>query len=365
MRREIDGVLALEAVTKRDPRRAHGTNPNSRLSRRRSSCAPSSSHLQERGNTMPETSMYVGVDVAKATLEVASRPEGLKLSVPNTPRGHRELLAALEGRDVKLVVLEATGGYERAIAAELLAAGLNAVVVNPRQVRDFARALGELAKTDSIDAQVLARFAEVVQPKPRPRPSRDEDVLAELVTRRQQLVNLLTQETNRMPHAREKAVKKSLKLMTRALAKQIAELERLIAARIESDDVLREKDAILKSMPGIGPKASAMLLSHLPELGSLNRQEIAALVGVAPWDLQSGGWRGRSRIWGGRAEVRAVLYMAALTAMRCNETIRAFADRLTDAGKAYKVVATACMRKLLVILNTMMRNKAKWQSKNS
>jgi len=314
---------------------------------------------------MPENSMYVGVDVAKATIEVASRPEGLKLSAPNTPQGHRQLLATLEGRDVKLVVVEATGGYERAVAAELLACGVNAVVVNPRQVRDFARGLGELAKTDRIDAQVLARFAEVVQPKPRPRASQDLDVLAELVTRRQQLVSLLTQETNRMPHAGEKAVKKSLKLMTRALAKQIAELERLISDRIESDDVLREKNAILKSMPGVGPKASAMLLSHLPELGSLDRQQIAALAGVAPWDMSSGTWSGRSRIWGGRAEVRAVLYMAALTAMRCNETIRAFAERLTAAGKAYKVVATACMRKILVILNTMLRNNTKWQSRNS
>jgi len=314
---------------------------------------------------MPENSMYVGIDVAKATLEIASRPEGLRLSVPNAGEGYGQLLAALKGRDVKLVVLEATGGYERAAAAELVCAGYKTVVANPRQIRDFARALGELAKTDRIDAAVLARFAELVKPEPRPRRSEEADTLAQLVTRRQQLVALLTQETNRMPHAREKAVKKSLKLMTRALAKQIAELERLIAAHIESDEALRQKNAILRSAPGVGPKTSAMLLSHLPELGSLNRQQIAALAGVAPWDVKSGTWSGRSRIWGGRAEVRAVLYMAALTAMRCNETIRAFAERLTAAGKAYKVVATACMRKILVILNTMLRNNTKWQNKNS
>jgi transposase len=309
--------------------------------------------------------MYVGIDVAKASIEVASRPEGLKLSIPNTPQGYRQLIAALKGRDVKLVVVEATGGYERAVAAELVSAGYTAVVANPRQVRDFARALGRLAKTDRIDAAVLARFAEVVQPKPRPKLSEDADVLSQLVTRRQQLVALLTQETNRMPHAREKAVKKSLKLVTRALTREIAELERLITERIESDDVLREKDSILKSMPGVGPKTSAMLLSHLPELGSLNRQEIAALAGVAPWDVQSGTWSGRSRIWGGRAEVRAALYMAALTAMRCNKTIQTFAERLTATGKAFKVVATACMRKILVILNTMLKENTKWQSRNS
>jgi len=314
---------------------------------------------------MPENPMYVGIDVAKATLEIASRPEGLRLSVPNAGEGYGQLLAALKGRDVKLVVLEATGGYERAAAAELVCAGYKTVVANPRQIRDFARALGELAKTDRIDAAVLARFAELVKPEPRPRRSEEADTLAQLVTRRQQLVALLTQETNRMPQARQKAVKKSLKLMTRALAKQIAELERLIAAHIESDEALRQKNAILRSAPGVGPKTSAMLLSHLPELGSLNRQQIAALAGVAPWDVKSGTWSGRSRIWGGRAEVRAVLYMAALTAMRCNETIRAFAERLTAAGKAYKVVATACMRKILVILNTMLRNNTKWQNKNS
>lgn len=312
---------------------------------------------------MRENGVYVGIDVAKDSLQAASRPEGLSLCLANTAQGHKELIDALKGRQVSSIVIEATGGYERGVASELVAAGFKVVVANPRQVRDFARGMGELAKTDKIDAGILARFGEVVQPKPRPRPSKKQDMLAELVTRRQQLVALLTQETNRMPHAREKAVKKSLKVMRRALAKQITELERLIAERIESDEVLREKDAILKSTPGVGPKTSAMLLSHLPELGSLNRQEIAALAGVAPWDMQSGSWRGRCHIWGGRGEVRAALYMAVLTAIRCNETIRAFAQRLTAAGKAYKVVATACMRKLLIILNTMIRNNTKWQSR--
>jgi transposase len=314
---------------------------------------------------MPDNPVFVGIDVAKNSLELACRPEPLTLSVPNSLKGHREIVAALKGLAVECVVIEATGGYERALAAELLAAGLPAVVANPRQVRDFARGIGELAKTDPIDAAVLARFAEVVRPKARPPRSQEEGVLAELVTRRKQLVDLLTQEINRMPHAREKAVKKSLKLMARALSKQIAELEAKISACIEADDQLREKDSILRSTPGVGPKTSAMLLSHLPELGSLNRGQIAALVGVAPWDVSSGAWSGRSRIWGGRREVRAVLFMAALTAMRCNQTIRQFAQRLSASGKAYKVVATACMRKLLVILNTMLRTNTRWQNKNS
>jgi transposase len=312
---------------------------------------------------MSEKTVYVGIDVAKATLEVAISGDVFSGSFDNGPQGHGELVCLLGGYDVQLVVLEATGGYERAVAAELLAAGFPVVVANPRQVRDFARGTGQLAKTDRIDAKLLALYAMKVQPAPRSRPSVTQQELGELVTRRQQLVGLLTQENNRLGMARQKAVIKSLGRIVNALEKQVESIEGLIAGMIEADDALRQTDRILRSTPGVGPNTSAMLLSRLPELGRLNRQQIAALAGVAPWVRQSGTWAGRSRIWGGREDVRTMLYMAALTAMRCNDVIRAFALRLKDKGKAHKVILTACMRKLLVILNTMVRNKTKWQSR--
>jgi transposase len=261
---------------------------------------------------------------------------------------------------VALIVLEATGGYEREIVAALLQAGFKVVVANPRQVRDFARGIGKLAKTDRIDAQVLARFAQVVQPQPRRQPSEQIAVLAEFVTRRRQLSDLSTQEQNRLPKARHITVRKSLQKSIQALEQQILKLDKLIRQNIESDDGLKRKDQVLQSVQGVGPGTSAMLLSHLPELGTLNRQEIAALVGVAPWDVQSGKWAGKSRIWGGRKEVRTMLYMAALAAIRSNPAIRAFYQRLKSQGKLFKVAITACMRKLLVILNTLVRNDCLW-----
>lgn len=312
---------------------------------------------------MSEKSVFVGIDVAKATLEVAIGEGVFSGRYDNSPQGHGKLVSVLGGYDVLLVVMEATGGYERAAAAELLAAGYPVVVANPRQVRDFARGMGKLAKTDRIDAKLLALYAMKVQPVPRSRPSLEQQELGELVTRRQQLMGLLTQETNRLGMARQKAVRKSLHCVVKALEKQVEHLEGFIASMIEADESLRETDEILRSTPGVGPHTSAMLLSRLPELGSLNRQQVAALAGVAPWVRQSGKWAGRSRVWGGREDVRTMLYMAALTAMRCNEAIRTFAQRLKDQGKAHKVILTACMRKLLVILNTMVRNKTKWQNR--
>jgi transposase len=309
---------------------------------------------------MSET-LFVGVDVAKDSLAVASAPAGLSLTVPNSPEGRQNLIKALKQHAVALVVLEATGGYERPVALDLLEADFTTVVANPRQVRDFARGLGELAKTDPIDAQVLARFAQVVQPKPRPAASPEEADLAELVSRRRQLVATLTQESNRLAMARHRQVRRSIKKLTRMLEREIAQLDDEIAQLIRADENLARKDDILRSTPGVGPNTSAILLSHLPELGNLNRQQVAALAGVAPWDFKSGRWAGRSSIWGGRADVRSVLYMAALTARRCNPIIRAFAQRLESQGKAFKVVITACMRKLLVILNSMLRRNASWQ----
>ena len=305
--------------------------------------------------------LFVGIDVAKDSLAVASVPAGLTLSVPNSREGRQDLIKALKSHSVALVVLEATGGYERPVAFDLLDAGFTTVVANPRQVRDFARGLGELAKTDPIDAVVLARFAQLVQPKPRPAATPEEADLAELVSRRRQLVNTLTQETNRLAMARLRQVRRSIKKHISMLEREICSLDDEISRLIRADETLARKDDILRSTPGVGPNTSAMLLAHLPELGHLNRQQVAALAGVAPWDVSSGRWKGQSSIWGGRADVRSVLYMAALTARRSNPAIRAFAQRLESQGKAFKIVITACMRKLLVILNSMLRSNTKWR----
>jgi transposase len=304
--------------------------------------------------------VYVGIDVAKDSFDVASDPAGLKLSLPNDPTGRQKLLDALQTHRVALIVLEATGGYERRLAGELIQAGHPVVVANPRQVRDFARGMGQLAKTDAIDAAILAQFARVVQPKPRPKPSGQTEVLSELVTRRRQLTGLLTQESNRLPMARCPKVRKSLQKIIRALEQQIIDLDKLIDENIQSDDGLRRKDQIVRSLKGVGPGTSGMLLSHLPELGRLNRQEIAALVGVAPWACTSGTWTGKFKIWGGRMEVRNMLYMAALAGLRSNPIIRDFYQRLISKGKLFKVAITACMRKMLVILNTLVKNDCLW-----
>jgi transposase len=304
--------------------------------------------------------LYVGIDVAKDSFEVASDPAGLKMSLPNDPKGRQKLLDTLQTHEVALIVLEATGGYERRLAVELIQAGHNVVVANPRQVRDFARGMGQLAKTDSIDAAILAQFARIVRPKPRPQPSGQADVLSELVTRRRQLTDLLTQESNRLPMARHVTVRRSLQKIVRTLERQISDLDKLIHDNIQSDDGLRRKDEIVRSLKGVGPGTSSMLLSHLPELGRLNRQEIAALVGVAPWPCTSGTWIGKFKIWGGRMEVRNMLYMAALAAIRSNQVIRDFYQRLISKGKLFKVAITACMRKMLVILNTLVRNDCLW-----
>jgi transposase len=313
---------------------------------------------------MPEK-IYVGIDVAKDTFNVACCPAALKTCLPNTPEGHRRLCQNLKNHTIALVVLEATGGYERPIVAELLNASLPVVVANPRQVRDFARGLGQLAKTDSIDAEVLAKFAQLVQPAARSPKTAQTTDLAELVHRRRQLNDLRTQESNRLFLVHHRQVRKSIEKMLKMLDRQIAEIDELIEQHIRSNDNFQQKDRILRSTPGIGPQTSAMLLAQMPELGSLNRQEIAALAGVAPWDCSSGKWLGKGHIWGGRKDVRTILYMAALSARNCNPVIRQFAQRLEDEGKAFKVVITACMRKLLIILNTMVRNQTLWTPKIS
>lgn len=309
--------------------------------------------------------LFIGIDVAKDTFCVAACPAVLNTSLPNTPEGHRTLCKLLKEHTVASVVLEATGGYEHPLAMELLDASLPVVVVNPRQVRDFARGMGQWAKTDPIDAQILAKFAQVVNPKPKTHATPQTNELSELVRRRRQLNDLRTQESNRMAMIHHPMVRKSIRKMLTTLEGQIARIDRLIRDFIESDDDFKNKDRILQSTPGVGPQTSAMLIACLPELGTLNRQEIAALAGVAPWDRSSGKYEGKAHIFGGRKDVRSALYMAAFSASRFNPAIQDFAQRLKQKGKTYKVVLTACMRKLLIMLNVMMRNQTLWTPKLS
>jgi transposase len=357
-RREFDRVQVIKAVTEREPRRPNGNNPNSRLSRRQTA----SSYLQVRDKTMSEP-IYVGIDVAKDSFHVATTPKTLATSLPNTFEGHRQLCKLLKEHPIALIVLEATGGYERPIVAELLNESLPVVVVNPRQVRDFAKGMGQLAKTDPIDAAILAQFAQIVKPIAKTHSTPQTAELTEIVRRRRQLNDLRTQESNRLATICNKEVKKSIHKMIQTLDSQIAKIDKLIRKHIDSDDNFKTKDQIIQSTPGVGPQTSAMLLANLPELGALNRQQIAALAGLAPWDCSSGKYDGKTHIFGGRKDVRSVLYMAAFNACRSNPVIHELHHRLTEKGKPYKVVLTACMRKLLVILNTMIRNQTLWTAK--
>lgn len=309
---------------------------------------------------------WVALDVAQDSLEVGcSTPEAVRLrTVENAPAGFRQLLKALPPRESTAVVLEATGGYERNVVAELIEAGYRVAVVNPRQVRDFAKGFGILAKTDRLDAQVIAKFAQHVNPRMLREMPQQQRELADLVVRRRQLLDLRTMESNRSKQAAaratSKAARKSLDKMLQTLEAQIKIIDAAIAKLIDSDDDWRDKSALLQSTPGLGKVTAATLLAELPELGALNRQQIAALVGVAPFNDDSGKHQGGRHIAGGRTSVRNVLYMATLTATTHNPTLKAFADRLEKDGKKFKVIQTACMRKLLVILNTMLKNKTSW-----
>jgi transposase len=302
----------------------------------------------------------VGIDVAKDRLDVAQRPGTEAWGVTNDERGIADLVARLKALRPTLVVLEATGGIELPVVGALAAAGLPVVVVNPRQVREFARATGRLAKTDAIDAQVLARFAEAVRPALRPLPDAATHQLSSLVARRRQVIVMLTAEKNRLRTAAP-VVRDHIKEHIVWLERSLSDLDRELGQVIHSSDIWRAQDNLLQSAPGVGPVLSTTLLAELPELGSLNRKEIAALVGVAPLNRDSGTLRGRRTVWGGRSQVRTALYMAALAATRFNPVIRAFYQRLETAGKPKKVALTACMRKLLTILNAMMRHQIPWQ----
>lgn len=304
---------------------------------------------------------YVGIDVAKAHLDVAVRPSGQQWVVPNEETGISDLVARLQALTVTLVVLEATGGREVPVAAALATAGLPVAVVNPRQVRDFARALGQLAKTDALDAQVLARFAEVVRPAPRPLPDAAAQELAALLARRRQLVGMLTAERQRLDTALP-AVRPHIQRHVGWLEQELADLDRTLRERVQASPLWREHEQLLRSVPGVGPTTALTLLAELPELGRLDRKAIAALVGVAPLNCESGTRRGRRIVWGGRARVRTVLYMATLVATRYNPVIRACYTRWCAAGKPKKVALTACMHKLLLILNAMLRHGTPWRA---
>jgi transposase len=303
--------------------------------------------------------VFVGIDVSKARLEVALCPLNESFGVTYDHAGLAELVARLKGVSPQLVVLEATGGLQNLAAAELHMAGFTVAVVNPRQVRDFARSTGRLAKTDVLDAGVLARFAEAVKPSPRPLPDEQTRALMELCNRRRQLLEMLTAERNRYGFA-SKSLRKEITPHISWLEKRVHRLDRELDQAVRNSPLWREKEDLLRSVPGVGKVLCLNLLAHLPELGALNRKQIAALVGVAPLNCDSGTRRGKRMIWGGRANVRDVLYMAALTGSRYNPALRTFYQRLLSHGKVPKVALIACMRKLLVILNAMLKHRTPW-----
>jgi transposase len=304
----------------------------------------------------------VGIDVAKASLDVAVRPSGEHQQWSNDATGIMGAIAWLRSVHPGVIVVEATGGYEAPVVAELGLAGLPVAVVNPRHVRDFARATGRLAKTDRLDAQVLAHFAAALRPEPRPLPDVQAQELAALVERRREVVAMRTAEQNRQSAARVEPVRARIQAHLAWLDGELANVDDELRQRLRASPLWRERDDLLRSVPGIGPVLSLTLLADLPELGRLSHAQIAALVGVAPLNRDSGTLRGRRAVWGGRAAVRAVLYMGTLRATRCNPMIRHFYDRLLAAGKAKKVALVACMHKLLTILNAMLKHQTPWQA---
>jgi transposase len=309
---------------------------------------------------MTATPVFVGIDVSKARLDVAVRPSGARWQVENNETGIAGLQQKLAELQPGLIVLEATGGYETAVVAVLASSGLPVAVINPRQARDFAKSLGRLAKTDKIDALVLAHFAEAIRPEPRALPDEQTLQLQAWVVRRRQLIEMLVMEKNRLSQT-HKQLRPGVQEHIDWLEKQLNDVDGQLRTSLQNSPVWREQEDLLRSVPGVGPVLSVTLLAELPELGQLNRKQIAALVGVAPYNCDSGRMHGKRAIWGGRATVRSALYMAALSARRFNPVIRTFYERLVAAGKPAKVALTACMRKLVTILNSMMRSKTHWQ----
>lgn len=309
---------------------------------------------------MRQAAVYIGIDVSKRRLDVGEHPGGGTWDEPNDEAGIDTLVERVSAASPRLVVLEATGGFEAPVAATLAAAGLPVVVINPRQARDFARATGQLAKTDRIDALMLARFAAAVQPAVRALSDAATQDLGSLVARRRQLTDMITAERNRLGAARGQVrldIEEHIQWLKRRLKDKDEDLKRMV----HSSEIWRVKDDILQSTPGVGPVVSATLIAQLPELGRLSRKQIAALVGVAPFNRDSGAFRGRRSVYGGRRTVRSALYMAALVGSRRNPTMSAFYQRLVGAGKSRKLALTACMRKLLTSLNAMLRDGVPWQ----
>ena len=304
---------------------------------------------------------YVGIDVSKAQVDVAVRPTGQRWVVCYDETGVEELVVRMVNLSPALVLLEASGGLELPLVAALAAAALPVVVVNPRQVRDFARATGTLAKTDALDASVLAHFADAVRPSVRPLRDAETQVLNSLVARRHQVMTMLVSEKNRLGTAIN-AVRPRIEAHIAWLEQELKDLDGGLQQTLRRSPVWREKDDLLRSVPGVGEQLSLTLLAYVPELGTLDRRQIAALVGVAPFSRDSGTLRGKRTIWGGRARVRAALYMGALVATRYNPVIQVFYRRLLAAGKAKKVALVACMRKLLTILNSMVKSGQHWDS---
>lgn len=311
---------------------------------------------------MSETGVetFAGIDVSKSTLDACIDSTSEVLHVDHDDQGIGRVCAHLTAAQPALIVMEATGGLEMRLACELAAQGLSVAVINPRQARDFARATGRLAKTDRVDAAMLAAFARAIRPQARPLKDEQTRGLDELVSRRRQLIAHRVQETLRLDTATTRPMQKSLQAHIAWLDKRIAEIDADLSRRLRASDVWRAKDDLLRGIPGVGAVTTVTLLAKCPELGTLNRREIAALAGVAPLANDSGKHHGRRFVRGGRADVRAVLYMATISAMRCNPGIREFATRLKQAGKPPKIVIVACMRKLLTIMNAMLKNRAPW-----
>lgn len=305
---------------------------------------------------MPEE-VFIGIDVAQDRLDVHTLPQDTRFSCKNDPKGIKSLIDRLKKEAPLVIVMEATGGLENDTAIELGIAGLPVAVVNPRQVRDFARGIGKLAKTDKIDAYVLASFARTNKVEPKPLPSESEQLLKDLVRRRRQLVDLRAGEKNRLRRVRSQPIRDSILVVIRTLDEQIQNIDRDLGDILKNSPLWREKEELLQSFNGIGPVTARTLIALLPELGHANRQQITALVGLAPLNRDSGKMRGKRMIAGGRADVRKALYMAAVSSIKHNRTINPFYHRLIEAGKPVKVALTACMRKILIILNAMMKSK--------
>ena len=304
---------------------------------------------------------FVGIDVSKDSLEVALRPSNTVQSFTNDDEGIAQLIESLRPQQPALIVLEATGKYERPVARALAVEGLLFNIINPRQGRAFARATGVLAKTDRIDALLLARFAEVLQPEARSLKDEQTEALSDLVIRRRQIVEMITAEKNRLALA-TKRVRRDIQVHIRWMEKRLEDINDDIDELIRQSPLRREKDQLLQSVTGVGPVLASTILASLPELGTLNRKQIAALVGVAPFNRESGRYKGKQKIQGGRASVRNVLYMGTVAGIRSNPVLRSFYERLVAKGKPKKLALTACMRKLLVILNTMLKNGTSWQN---